>query len=109
RHARREIAAVSREMTEATPFPGTDRWVPRLGKLAERLSQAEGARPGRYGWFAEAIKGFERRTRDDALAQLGGWDTRFALEEKRLRREKGAKAISREKIKGLIGPLAREP
>lgn len=84
RAARQEVAAVTAEVRQAEPYPGGERWLPRLRAAAERLKQADPAKAKRAAWFDKALTGFAGRDRQGALDVLAGLDQDLALAEEAL-------------------------
>jgi hypothetical protein len=106
-NARRELQAVSLEISKAEPYPGSQRWHPRLQKVVADLEREAASGKGRYRWFHEAIKDFGHRGRDGALTVLSDLDRRLELIEESLggsaRDEKApGRRLSSEELKKLL-------
>lgn len=81
--ARRDVKAMTREVREAEPYPGSGRWLPRLREVVGRLEASEG-KAASYRWYRDALAGFEHRSRAGALHVLAGLDERLGLVEESL-------------------------
>jgi hypothetical protein len=115
RQARQEIARISREVKEANPYPGGQRWQAPLEAVGRRLDPAGTANQGRFRWYYRSIADFASRDRAGALQTLDSISTRLAVIKDSLARparapDKGGgdKIPSREHIKGLVPPAPEE-
>jgi hypothetical protein len=112
REARQKVDAIQKEVEQAEPYPGGDRWAPRLRDVARGLDPAGSPGKGPYRWFYQAIDGFGRRTREGAVQVLTDLSRRLALAEEELSPPSDADAaeaagqtrplLSREEIKALV-------
>ena len=94
--ARAELGRITEEVTAADPYPGSERWQGRLGKVADRLENEGGAT--KFAWFRRRLTGFAARDRDGALDVLADLDRRLA------RLENGSGGLSDDELKGLLRP-----
>jgi hypothetical protein len=97
--ARAEVGRITEEVKSADPYPGSDRWLPRLESLAGRLEKEGGQ--SRFTWFRRRLTGFAALDRDAALNVLNDLDHRL----ERLASE--GSASSTDDLKHLLRP-ARE-
>jgi hypothetical protein len=106
--ARQQVAAIKQEVVSAEPYPGSARWAPRLGRLADRLDPPARAGRRRFRWFREGIAGFGHCQRDDAVRILNNLEKQLDLAEDSLAappaagREAAPPALSKQAIKQLV-------
>jgi hypothetical protein len=97
RAARTVVQAIRMEVKAAQPYTGGGPWEGRLRAVAGRLERGGGA--DRYAWFRQALGGFGRRSRDEALDLLGSLHNRLALVEDSLSERAGPDP---QKVKSLV-------
>jgi hypothetical protein len=108
RQARAGVETIRREAASADPYPGGQRWAPRLRNLARDLDPAGKASKGSYRWFFQAADDFAREADQKAgLAILAELERRLALLEESLappagEGQPGGKRLGREEIKRLL-------
>ncbi len=105
RAARREVAAVRREVKETTPHRGGQRWVGALRRVGERLD-SQGGRQGGYRWYHRAVEGFADLPQPQALKVLDRVEGRLSLIEESLTPPEG-EPLTPEQIKALVSPNGR--
>jgi Domain of unknown function (DUF4129) len=112
RAARRELAAITREVQATEPYRNGTAWLARLTNLAALLERDASERPGGYHWVTQALTGFQRQDKEGALAVLRGIDGRLATIEDSLMQppeEDGAgQRRSKADIKSLLPPAPEE-
>jgi hypothetical protein len=110
RAARRELAAIIKEVQDTEPYRNGKAWTARLAALADQLDRDGSGRPGRYRWVTQALTGFEDKDKNGALEVLRGIDRRLAVIEDSLNQppeEAGAgQTRSKADIKSLLPPAA---
>jgi len=112
RAARRELAAIMKEVQDTEPYRNGKAWTARLAALAAQLDRDGSERSGRYRWVTQALAGFERQDKNGALAVLRDIDHRLVAIEESLNQppeETGAgQTRSKADIKSLLPPAAEE-
>ena len=106
--ARTDVQRIAEGVKAADPYNGAP-WQAELDQTASRLERSGGR--GRFDWFENAIDGFAKLPKDDALKVLGELDNRLGLLEETLPRDQGnQKAPSKDDLKGLLQqPGANRP
>lgn len=106
----KNLKEITREIDQATPYPGGQRWLPRLLKLADQLEQGEPAGSKRYRWFRRGLETFADRKQADAVAMLKSLDERLELVAEGLRSDSTVQVPlpSKNEIKGLLPPDSEE-
>jgi len=96
--ARQVVATVRAEVHAADPYPGGQRWLPRLRAAGGTLARD----PARLRWFDQAVTDFAAAAeRPQALAILADLDRRLLLLEDTLAPAAG-NGKSRQEIKALL-------
>ena len=109
RQARQEIARLRKAVEAEQPFPGGAHWSGQLRALAAHVDRESGRRAGPVRWFARSVAEFEKaRTRSQALALLEDIDQRLGLVEESLAAEGNDPPLTREQLRALLPPDARE-
>jgi hypothetical protein len=102
RQVRAGVEAVRREAAGAEPYPGGQRWSPRLTSLGRALDPAGTASKGAYRWFFQAVDDFAaRREQQAGLAMLAELERRLRLLEESLTPPEGNR-LDRDDIKRLL-------
>src|SRR5262249_16788725 len=106
RAARQEVGTITQEIAAAEPYPGSERWLPRLRAVADRLNRDGSTRPRSFRWFEKAVAGLPRRNRERALEILKELDGRLALIEETVSSDEASTAAgprrSKEEIEALL-------
>jgi hypothetical protein len=116
RQARKDLAAVAREVKEAEPYPGGQQWQPPLREIGKRLDPEGAGDRGRYRWYHQAVDRFGQRDRAADVKALDEIDARLGLVEQSLSWKPfaqrggavGEPAPSAEEVRRLV-PRGKEP
>jgi hypothetical protein len=101
RQVRAGVEAVRGEAAAADPYPGGQRWAPRLLGLARELDPEGTASKGTSRWFFRAVDDFAgQREQKAGVAILTELERRLRLLEESL--APGGKRLDREEIKRLL-------
>jgi hypothetical protein len=118
RAVRQELERIRREVEEAKPYPGGNRWAPDLERLARRLDPAGGPTKGPYRWFYRGVQEFTAlRDQPSAVQVLTALGQRLdtaeqnlaALAEEPGKDPEGKAPPSKEEIKDLVSKRADVP
>jgi len=104
RAVRADLTRIAGEVRQADPYPGGQRWLPGLERLAGQLEQGGQVGRQRYRWFRQGLEAFADRSQKDAIAVLESLAGRLELLEENLTPAPAAPCPSKEEIKGLLRP-----
>jgi hypothetical protein len=108
--ARQDLHTIHVQVENADPFPGGQRWQPRLRELSSRLERAVPGGPRRIRWLNEAVEDFGKlATQKETLRSLDSIDRRLGLLEDSLTRRRTdaeGRPLTSEEVKSR---LRREP
>jgi hypothetical protein len=81
RKTKTEIESVAAEVSAADPYPGSNRWLPRLKSIVERLAgAADSNREQRTAnWFEQALAGFGDKNQAESIRALEAMRQRLDL------------------------------
>ncbi len=108
RTARQKITAIRQEIKSKDSFPGGAFWQAPLRQASGHLDPDGNPDRGKYRWLHRAIRNFNYRNREDALAVLDDIDQKLGLIEENLAEQARADGIpepknrSKEAIKDLL-------
>lgn len=113
--ARKDLQKIAEEIQVARRYQAED-WLPALRTIGEELDADGANRRGRYRWFDQALRDFEKKKRAAALQIIAGLDRRLALIEQELlqpleTREPAAEKAARSKddIRAVLPADSADP
>jgi len=105
RSARHELARITKEVQDASPFRGIAPWNDRLQEIGRRLDRDGSDQRGRFVWYGRALTQFTGLAKEDAVKLLQGIDSRLELIEEGLAvLGEAGPGLSGDELRSLLRP-----
>jgi Domain of unknown function (DUF4129) len=101
RTVRTQVGRIRDEVKAADPYPGSGRWVGRLGELTRQLEELGASR---FRWVRKELDNFGQRGQPGAVEILTDLEQRLQVVEESLTPSSEPAGPGRDEVKGLLRP-----